>query len=592
MNSYDAPIKDVLYNLYEVLKIDKLGIYDQEIVSRDMTTAIFDEANKLASQTLFPLNLIGDIEGCNLKNGLVSTPKGFKEAFKIICEGGWPSLNCDKEFGGQGIPLSISTSIGEFFGSANVAFYIYCVLTHGAYSTILAHGSKEQKQTYLPKLVSCEWTGTMNLTEAQCGTDLRLIKTKAIEKNDGSYEISGEKIYISAGDHDLSKNIIHLVLARIPGEPDGIKGLSLFIVPKLLKSKDGTYSKKNNISVGKLENKMGIHGNATCLLNYDQAKGFLLGEKNNGLKSMFTMMNEARLAVGIQGLSQAEIAYQQAISFAKDRLQGSSIEGIKKKKKDAEPIIVHPDVKRILLEQKTFIEGARALALWTSILMDKEKLNNDQESGGLANLLIPVVKGYITDKGFDTTISCQQIFGGQGYVEDSGMSQYCRDSRIAMIYEGTNAIQAIDLISRKLPKNGGKDMLFLFSIIDNFLNEINQLDNFDKSLMISFKSSYDDLKKALNFLVENGFKNPEAVLSGATDFMHLFGNFLIGFMWIKMALTSFKFEIKNNDSDSFHKGKLLKAKFYMQKSAPETKFKLQKLLSGEKTLMSLDVECL
>ena len=430
----------------------------------------------------------------------------------------------------------------------------------------------------------------MNLTEAQCGTDLRLIKTKAEKLDDDSYEITGEKIYISAGDHDLSKNIIHLVLARIPGEPEGIKGLSLFIVPKFLKDKKENYNVRNNIKVGKLENKMGIHGNATCLLNYDKAKGFLLGEKNSGLKSMFTMMNEARLGVGIQGLSQAEIAYQQALSFAKDRLQGASVETIKKDKICAEPIIVHPDIKRIMLEQKSFIEGARALALWSSVLMDKEKLKNDHDSGGLANLLIPVVKGYITDKGFDATIACQQIFGGHGYIEESGMSQYCRDSRIAMIYEGTNAIQAIDLISRKLPKNGGKDMIFLFSLVDDFLKKIKSNEKFDETIINLFNESYDHLKKALNYLMENGFKNPNAVLCCATDFLHLFGNFLIGFMWLQMSFASFlKLNEKNHDAN-FHNSKIITAKFYMQKISPETRFKLEKIKSGEKMIMNLNVE--
>ena len=590
MYAYNAPIKDVVYNLYDVLQIDNSETYDKETVNKEINLAIFEEASKLASQTLFPINSIGDIEGCKLENGIVKTPSGFKEAFETVCQGGWPSLNCDEEYGGQGLPLSVSTAVGEFFGSANVAFYIYCVLTHGAYSTILAHGNDEQKKTYLPKLVSCEWTGTMNLTESQCGTDLRLIKTKAEKLDDESYEITGEKIYISAGDHDLSKNIIHLVLARIPGEPEGIKGLSLFIVPKFLKDDNDNYNLKNNITVGKLENKMGIHGNATCLLNYDKAIGFLLGEKNSGLRSMFTMMNEARLAVGIQGLSQAEIAYQQALSFAKDRLQGSSVEKIKKNNNCAEPIIVHPDVRRIMLEQKSFIEGARALALWSSVLMDKEKLKNDKESGGLANLLIPVVKAYITDKGFDTTIACQQIFGGHGYIEESGMSQFIRDSRIAMIYEGTNAIQAIDLISRKLPKNGGKDMIFLFSIVDDYLKKIKSIPEFEVIMLNSFNDSYDHLKQALNYLMENGFKNPNSVLSCATDFLHLFGNFLIGFMWLQMYYTSFKKKIELDHDKIFHNNKVLTAKFYMQKIAPETAYKLKKILSGEKNIMNLGTE--
>ena len=461
MNHYQPPLKDFEFVLHKLLKVHEMNLKGYEDLAPEYTKTILEEAGKIASDELAPLNRIGDLEGCTLENGIVRTPTGFKEAFKKVNDGGWTGINCHQQYGGQELPHVIALTIGEMFCSANMSLNMYHGLTHGAYSAIYQHGTAEQKKTYLPNLVNCNWTGTMNLTEPHCGTDLGLIRTKAEKMNDGSYLISGQKIFISAGDHDLADNIIHLVLAKVPGSPKGVKGISMFIVPKFLVKEDGTLGDRNNVTVGKIEEKMGIHGNSTCVMNYDGAKGYLIAEENKGLKAMFTMMNEARLGVGLQGIGQAEAAFQKASAYAKERVQGQNISD-GKEKEGAVPIIEHPDIRRTLMDQKVFIEGARALALWCATMLDKAERNSDSESEGLASLLIPVVKGFITDKGFESTINSQQIFGGHGYIEEWGMSQFARDSRIAMIYEGTNGIQALDLVGRKLSADGGKHTIHFF----------------------------------------------------------------------------------------------------------------------------------
>ncbi len=590
MPTYTPPLKDYDFLLHDFLTIQNYDMYPEYEFNQEFTKPILEEAGKLATEVLHPLNLQGDLHGCKLENGSVKTPPGFKAAFDELKDGGWPSLNCDPLYGGQGIPLTLSTAIGEMFGAANVAFAIYNVLSHGVYSTILAHGTEHQKQTFLPHIVSCNWTGTMNLTEPQCGTDLGLINTKAIEQMDGSYTISGEKIYISAGDHDLSDNIIHLVLAKIPGENSGVKGLSLFIVPKFLPNSNNNWTVRNEISVGKIENKMGIHGNATCSMNYNGATGYILGEKNKGLRAMFTMMNEARLAVGIQGLSQAEISYQNAVFFAKDRLQGRGLSEVKKANTIADPIIVHPDIRRILLEQKAFIEGGRALALWSAFLMDQATLEKNSDMAGLANLLIPVVKAFLTDKGFETTIACQQIFGGQGYIEETGMSQFARDARIAMIYEGTNAIQAIDLVGRKLASNSGQNVVLFLSIVKEFADKNCNDSDFSKEFLEPLRRSVDDLEKALEYFMKNGIKNPNSALAGASDFLHLFGIVLLSFMWARMAFIS-KTLLNTEEEKEFHKSKIITGRFFMQRCCPETKLRLSRILTGEKNIMELPETC-
>jgi alkylation response protein AidB-like acyl-CoA dehydrogenase len=590
MIKYTPPIKDFMFLLYDLFQITKTNPEIFSEFSRDAVEPILTEAGKVACEKILPSNIEGDREGCVLKDGKVFTPKGFKKAFNYICAGEWPSLNCDPAFGGQGIPLTIATPVGEFFGSANVALYIYHVLSHGVYSTIKAHGTEDQKKLFLPKLVKSKWTGTMNLTEPQCGTDLGLIRTKAVLDENSTYKITGQKIYISAGDHDLSENIIHLVLAKVPGSPNGVKGISLFIVPKFLISTGGKIQSQNNVSVGKVENKMGIHGNATCVMNYDEATGYLLGQENRGLASMFTMMNEARLAVGVQGLSQAEISYQNAAQYAIERVQGIPINTKKLKTASEETIIAHPDVRRMLLEQKSFIEGARAFSIWSSLLIDRGKYLNDTDATGLVSLLIPVFKAFLSDKGFDSTISAQQVMGGYGYIEESGMSQFVRDSRIAMIYEGTNGVQAMDLVGRKLLASGGAHVVQFINEIKSFIEQAPTNVILQEEFITPLKSALGDLETSLNDFIKHGTTNPERVLSGATDFLHLFGHVVLGYMWSKMAEVSLKNIDKNHKDEVFYQSKLITGKFYMKRSLPETKVRLARVISDNSVIMDLNQE--
>ena len=546
-------------------------------------------AGKLASDVLLPLNRIGDIEGCRLENDTVITPKGFTNAFKKLREDGWTSVDCEKEFGGQGLPTSISILLGEIFSSCNISLTIYQALTHGAYGAILKYGTETQKNLYLPKLVSCEWTGTMNLTEPHCGTDLSLIRTKAEKITNDIFSISGQKIFISAGEHDLTENIIHLVLAKIPGGPKGIKGLSLFIVPKFIPNNDGSLKKRNNVKVGSLEQKMGIHANATCVMNYDSATGYLLGEEHKGLQAMFTMMNEARLGVGVQSIALSEIAYQNSVIYAKERIQGKSFSNEGQLSVESKPIINHPDVRRNLLDQKSFIEGGRALSIWVASLLDKSNHLMDDRAYGLASLLTPVIKGYLSDIGFEMTVASQQIFGGHGYIEEWGMSQFVRDSRIAMIYEGTNGIQAIDLVGRKLNSDGGKNIIYLNELVQNFLTEHSELENLNNDFLVPLKESKKNVEEVLNFFMSNGLKNPNSALAGASDFLHLLGNFCIGFMWAKMAAILFK-ENKIINENTFQEGKILTGQYYMKNILPKTNYLAKKILSGDKIIMSLNTE--
>ena len=442
MPIYNAPNKDIQFVLHDLLKVSEQDIPGFEDLDRDFTSAVVEEAGKVATEVLHPLNVVGDTEGCVMENGVVRTPTGFKEAFEQMKEGGWTAMDCDPEYGGQGLPYVMHTAAQEPFVSANMAFNMYQGLTHGAYSAIYAHGSEEQKQKYLPKMVSCEWTGTMNLTEPHCGTDLGLMRTKAVPSGDGSYKISGQKIFISAGEHDMADNIIHLVLAKIQGGPEGIKGVSLFIVPKFMVNDDGSLGARNGVACGKIEEKMGIHGNSTCVMNYDEATGYLVGEEHKGMRAMFTMMNEARLGVGLQGYAQAESAYQNAVAYANDRLQGRDVTGAKNPDGPADPLIVHPDIRRNLMDQKSFVEGARAFTYWGAMLIDQAHKNEDKDADGLISLMTPVIKGFLTDKGFEYATAAQQVYGGHGYIEEWGMSQFARDARIAMIYEGANGVQA------------------------------------------------------------------------------------------------------------------------------------------------------
>ncbi|MEM9011455.1 MAG: acyl-CoA dehydrogenase C-terminal domain-containing protein [Pseudomonadota bacterium] len=588
MPIYTPPTEDIRFVLHETLKVHEADIPGYADLDPDFTSAILEEAGKIARDVLAPLNAVGDQQGCVLENGVVRTPKGFHEAFDTLREGGWTGLDCDPDYGGQGMPYVIGTAVGEMHCAANMAFMMYPGLTHGAYSAIHTHGTDEQKQTYLPKMVSGEWTGTMNLTEPHCGTDLGLLRTKAVPQDDGSFKISGQKIFISAGEHDMSDNIIHLVLAKIPGGPEGVKGISLFIVPKFMVNDDGSLGQRNGVSCGKLEEKMGIHGNSTCVMNYDEATGFLIGEEHKGLRAMFTMMNEARLGVGLQGLSQAVVSYQNAVAYANDRLQGRAVTGTKNENGPADPIIVHPDIRRTLMDQKAFVEGGRAFALWGAQLIDQSHRSDDADAEGMISLLTPVIKGFLTDKGFDYCVSAQQVFGGHGYIEEWGMSQFARDARIAMIYEGANGVQALDLVGRKLGAGGGKYVMAFFEMVKDFIKENEGNEALKADFLDPLKAASKDLQTAGMYFMSEGMKNPDNALSGSTDFMHMFGHVCLGFMWARMAKAAMEALDGKADDPDFYKNKLATGRYYMARILPETGLRLTRIQSGAEPVMALD----
>jgi len=588
MPHYIAPTKDMQYVLNDVLDVKNSSIPGYADLDADFLSAILEEAGKITSQVLAPLNAVGDQEGCHFENGVIRTPAGFKDAFEQVKEGGWTGIDCDPEFGGQGLPYLVGTAVGEMFASSNMAFGMYQGLTHGAYSAIHAHGTEAQKQTYLPNMVSCDWTGTMNLTEPHCGTDLGLMRTKAEPQEDGTFKITGQKIFISAGDHDLSENVIHLVLAKIPGGPDGVKGISLFIVPKFMVNEDGSLGARNAVAVGKIEEKMGIHGNATCVMNYDGATGFLLGDEHKGMRAMFTMMNEARLGVGLQGYSQAEVAYQNAVAYAKDRLQGRDVTGVKNPNGPADPLIVHPDVRRNLMDQKSFVEGARAFTFWGASLIDQAHREGDAAANGLISLLTPVIKGYLTDKGYEYASAAQQVYGGHGYIEEWGMSQFARDARITMIYEGANGVQALDLVGRKLAQDGGKHVMTFFEMVKNFASENKGWDeNFDRDFLGPLKAASKDLQAAGMYFMENSMKNPNNALAGSYDFMHMFGHVCLGLMWARMGKASIEALKNGADDAAFHETKITTGRYYMARQLPATTLHLARIQSGADTVMGL-----
>ena len=590
MPSYTAPTRDIQFVLNEVLDVANSDVPGYSELEPDFTAAVLEECGKLNAELLAPLNVVGDKEGCVLENGVVRTPTGFKAAFDQVREGGWPGLDLPEEFGGQNMPYVMGIATLEMFASANQAFAMYQGLTHGAASAILVHGSEEQKATYLPKMTNCDWTGTMNLTEPHCGTDLGLMRTKAEPQDDGSYAITGQKIFISAGEHDMADNIIHLVLAKIPGGPEGIKGVSLFIVPKFLVKEDGSLGERNALSCGKIEEKMGIHGNSTCVMNYDGAKGWLLGEKHKGMRAMFTMMNEARLGVGMQGLAQAEAAYQNAVIYAKDRLQGRAVTGAENPDGPADPLIVHPDIRRSLMDQKSFTEGARAFILWGATLIDKSHRGGDAEAEGMISLLTPVIKGFLTDRGYDMTVQAQQIYGGHGYIEEWGMSQFTRDARIAMIYEGANGVQALDLVGRKLAQDGGKHVMAFFEMVKSFIKENEGDEALKKDFLDPLKAASKDLQAAGMYFMAEGMKNPNAALSGSYDFMHLFGHVCLGLMWARSAKAAMAALAGGASDTAFYETKLATGRYYMARQLPMTATHLARIQSGADPVMALPAE--
>ena len=591
MPSYTAPTKDMQFVLHDLLKVSQGDIPGYDELEPDFTNAVLEEAGKLTSEVVAPLNVSGDKEGCMLENGVVRTPTGFKEAFEQVKAGGWTGLDMPEQYGGQNMPYVLGSAVGEMFSGANMAFAMYQGLTHGAASAILVHGTDAQKDTYLPKMVACDWTGTMNLTEPHCGTDLGLMRTKAAPQSDGSYKITGQKIFISSGEHDMADNIIHLVLAKIEGGPEGIKGVSLFIVPKFLVNEDGSLSARNGVAVGSIEEKMGIHANSTCVMNYDQATGFLLGEEHKGMRAMFTMMNEARIGVGMQGLSQAEAAYQNALIYAKDRLQGRAVTGDQNPDGPADPLIVHPDIRRSLMDQKSFVEGARAFILWGATLIDAAHRGCDEAADGLISLLTPVIKGFLTDQGYDMTVLAQQIYGGHGYIEEWGMSQYTRDARIAMIYEGANGVQALDLVGRKLAQDGGKHMMAFFDLVKNFIKENGGADaDFDREFLEPLKAASKDLQAAGMYFMQNGMKTPNNALAGSYDFMHMFGHVCLGLMWARMGKAAREALNTGTSDAAFYETKLATGRYYMVRQLPATAMHLTRIESGADTVMALDAD--
>ncbi|CAN7514580.1 acyl-CoA dehydrogenase C-terminal domain-containing protein [Phenylobacterium sp. LjRoot219] len=592
--TYQPPVRDFAFLLRDVLKIERYAnlpaFADAQI---DTVDQILEEAGRFSAEVLGPLNRVGDKEGCRWSPDFsVTTPTGFKPAYAQFIEAGWPALGADPEFGGQGLPSVVNLAVSEMSSAANMAFAMYPGLTHGAYSAIHNGGSAEQKALYLPKLASGQWSGTMNLTEPHAGTDLGLLRTKAVPQGDGSYRISGQKIFISAGEHDLTENIVHLVLARIEGAPAGTKGISLFIVPKFLPDADGKPGQRNSVKCLSLEEKMGIHGNATCVISHEEATGWLVGEENRGLPAMFVMMNEARIGVAVQGLAQAEAAYQEAAAYARDRLQGRSLTGPKNPDGPADPIIVHPDVRRMLMEAKAIIEGGRALLLWTALHGDLAEGSTDeatrQKGDDYMALLTPVLKAFLTDRGFLIASDAMQVHGGAGFTEAVAASQHLRDSRIALIYEGANGVQALDLVGRKLAANGGRAVMSFFAELDAYA-AAHAGDETLKPFVEGLTRAKGELQEATMWLMQNGLANPDNAGAASTDYLHLFALTGLAYAWAQIAEAA-SARIAAGDADPFYANKLVTGRYYLTRVLPETSSRLAKLKAGAELMMALPAE--
>jgi alkylation response protein AidB-like acyl-CoA dehydrogenase len=595
MPTYKAPTRDARFVINEVLRLDNYGnLPGFEAATPDLIDAVIEESGRFAAEVIAPLNASGDAQGCTRhSDGTVTTPAGFQPAFAQFCEAGWGTLTAPVKFGGQALPHVLGFALEEFMSAANQSFAMYPGLTNGAISALLAKASTELQHKYVPRMVSGEWLGTMNLTEPQCGTDLGMIRTRAVPQSDGSYAITGTKIFISAGEHDLSDNIIHLVLAKTPDAPDSSKGISLFVVPKLLVKEDGSLGERNAVSCGAIERKMGIHANATCVMNYDGATGWLVGDENRGLAAMFIMMNAARLGVGIQGLAQAEVAYQNGADYARERRQGRALTGPAEPEAKADPLIVHPDVRRMLMDAKAFTEGLRALALWCGLLVDVVHHAAGEEertaADDLLGLLTPVIKGYGTDKGFQVAVEMQQIWGGHGYIVENGMEQFVRDARIAMIYEGANGVQAMDLVGRKLAANMGRAVQSFFKLVDDECAAA-KADEKLAEIAGGIEKANGELKAATMWFMQHAMTNPNNAGAGAHHYMHITGIVALGLMWLRMAKTAAETLANGPEDAAFYEAKLVTARYFAERFTPDAGALRRKIEGGAEAMMALPPE--
>ncbi|HYD70842.1 acyl-CoA dehydrogenase C-terminal domain-containing protein [Azospirillum sp.] len=594
MPIYKAPLDDVRFVLNELFDVGEMAqLPGHEEHTPDLVDAVLSEGAKFCENVLFPLNRSGDEEGCRLENGVVTTPKGFKGAYTAFREGGWTGLSTDPAFGGQGLPHTVQFAMEEFVCSSNLSFGMYPGLSHGAYNALHRWGTQELKDRYLPKIVDGTWSGTMCLTEPHCGTDLGLIRTKAVPGEDGTYRITGTKIFISAGEHDLTGNILHLVLAKLPDAPAGVKGISLFLVPKFIPNADGTPGPRNGVACGSIEHKMGIKASATCVMNFDDATGWLIGEPHKGMRAMFTMMNAARLGVGIQGLGLAEVSYQNAVAYARDRLQGRSVTGVKAPEKAADPIIVHPDVRKNLMTMRAYTEGARALAVWVGMNIDRAESHADpevrKEADDLVALLTPIVKAFTTDMGFEVTNLGVQIFGGHGFIREHGMEQFVRDARITQLYEGTNGIQALDLVGRKMPQDMGRLLRRFFHPVSAYIEA--KMDDAEAApFVLPLAKAFAKLQQVTALIAQKGMKNPDEAAAASTDYLRFFALVALGYLWARMAETAAAKLAAGEGDARFYDTKVKTARFFFAKLLPQTDALFRTILAGGETLMAVEAE--
>ncbi len=592
MASYKAPLRDMRFVLFELMDGDELSsLPGYEDFTRDLIDPVLEEAAKVCEEVLHPLNRSGDEEGCHFENGVVRTPKGFIEAYQTFREGGWTSIGCDPAYGGQGMPKAVNTLVEEMICSANLSFGMYPGLSHGAYVSLHGYGSDELKDAYLPKMVDGTWAGTMCLTEPHCGTDLGLIRTKAVPQEDGSHKITGTKIFISAGEHDLTENILHLVLARLPDAPAGTRGISLFLVPKFLPKEDGTVGPRNGVACGSIEHKMGIKASATCVMNFEDATGWLVGEPHKGMRAMFVMMNAARLAVGIQGLGVAEVSYQNAVAYARERLQGRSLRGTAHPDKPADPIIVHPDVRRNLLTARAYTEGARALGALVGYKLDVAEKHADEktrrEADEFVQLMTPIVKALFTDIGFESANIAVQVHGGHGFIWETGVEQYVRDARICQIYEGTNGIQALDLVGRKLPQDMGRLLRRFFHPVGAEIEADMEREDLAE-FVLPLAKAFAKLQQATAVIAQKGLKDPEEAGAAATDYLRLFGLVALGWMWLKMVKAAQTKLAAGEGNAAFLEAKIRTARFYTAKLLPQTNALFITIMAGAQPLMEME----